>query len=117
MPSGQIYLEGCLCLLEWCAGKIQVELRWIPEHEDIPGNETADTLAKEAATTQETDIHYINTGTDINHNRYIRLAAAAKKGMKRNSAIEWEKSWAKGGKTARRTRGMIEAPNKSNLAY
>ncbi|KAJ5458797.1 hypothetical protein N7530_010741 [Penicillium desertorum] len=109
MPSGQVFLEGCLCLLEWCKG-IQVEIRWIPAHEGIPGNEHADTLAKEAATTN--DINH-------NHNRYIRLAATARKGIKQDTKAAWERSWSKTGvrMTARRTRKLIEAPNKSSLIY
>ncbi|KAG0158136.1 hypothetical protein PDIDSM_5649 [Penicillium digitatum] len=93
MPSGQVYLEGCLRLLEWCNDKIQVELRWVPAHEGIPGNEAADMYAKEAATTTETNIHdtnanantnantndNTNVNTNVNHNRSIRLAAAASK--------------------------------------
>lgn len=107
MPSGQVYLEGCLRLLEWCAKKeIQVELRWIPAHEGISGNESADLCAKKAATTANHE-----------HNRYIRLAAAARKNIRHESTVAWEKSWSKGGRTARRTRRMIETPSKSNLAY
>jgi Ribonuclease HI len=111
MPSGQIYLEGCLRILEWCAGKIQIEIRWVPAHEGILGNETADMLAKEAATAK------VNHDQDHNHNSYIRLAAAAKRGIKQDIKAVWEKSWSKTGRTARRTRRLIEAPNKSNLAY
>jgi ribonuclease HI len=133
MPSGQVYLEGCLRLLEWCNDKIQVELRWVPAHEGIPGNEAADMYAKEAATTTETNIHdtnanantnantndNTNVNTNVNHNRSIRLAAAASKSVKRESTIAWEKAWTKGGskRTARRTRRMIEVPSKSNLTY
>ncbi|KAJ5159354.1 zinc knuckle domain protein [Penicillium coprophilum] len=110
MPSGQIYLEGCLQSLERLTNQgVQVELRWIPAHEGIPGNEIADIFAKTAATTQEPN----------HHNRFIRLAAAASKSVKQESTIAWEKAWKKGGsrRTARRTRRMIEAPNKSNLTY
>ncbi|KAJ5827899.1 hypothetical protein N7447_004662 [Penicillium robsamsonii] len=107
MPSSQIYLEGCLRLLEWCAGKIQVELHWIRAHEGIPGDEAADMLAKEATTT---DINHI-------HNRYIRLAAAAKRGSRQSTKIAWETTWSKTGRTARRTKRLIEAPNKANLVY
>lgn len=107
MPSGQVYLEGCLRLLEWCSreNKIQVELRWIPGHEGIPGNETADMLAKEAATTKDINIHHTNTSID--HKRYIRLAAAARKSIRRESWIAWEKAWRM---TARRIGRLIEAP-------
>ncbi|KUM55612.1 hypothetical protein ACN42_g11637 [Penicillium freii] len=115
MPSGQVYLEGCLRLLEWSDNEgIQVELRWIPAHEGIPGNEIADMLAKTAAT-QKANIQQTNT----NHNRFIRLAAAASKSIKQESSIAWEKEWTKGGirRTARRTRRLIDVPNKSNLLY
>ncbi|QQK44597.1 Reverse transcriptase, putative [Penicillium digitatum] len=74
MPSGQVYLEGSLRLLDWCSkSKIQVELRWIPAHEGIPGNEHVDMLAKSAATTTDTSNY---------HNRSTRLAAAASKCIK-----------------------------------
>jgi ribonuclease HI len=92
MPSGQTYLEGSIQLLQWYADKgIQVELRWIPAHEGILGNENADMLAKEAATTAEASIQ--QTSTD--YNRYIRLAAAAKRGIRQNTKIVWERSWSK----------------------
>lgn len=111
MPSGQVYLEGCLRLLEWSDSEgIQVELRWIPAHEGVPGNEIADMLAKTAATTTQEANQY---------NRFIRLAAAASKSVKQESTIAWEKEWTKGGarRTARRTRRLIDVPNKSNLLY
>jgi ribonuclease HI len=50
MPSGQIYLAGCLDLLEWLNTKgVSVEFYWIPAHQGIHGNETVDQHAKDAA--------------------------------------------------------------------
>ncbi|KAJ5458823.1 hypothetical protein N7530_010767 [Penicillium desertorum] len=65
-------------------------------------------LAKEAATT-----------TNTSHNRYVRLASAARRCIKRDTKTVWEKPWSRIGvrMTARRTKKLIEMPNKSNLAY
>lgn len=50
MPSGQVYLTGCLDLINWLAARrIGVEFHWIPAHEGILGNETVDQNAENAA--------------------------------------------------------------------
>jgi ribonuclease HI len=50
MPSGQFYLVGCLDLIRRLANKgIRTDLRWIPAHQGVVGNEIVDGHAKEAA--------------------------------------------------------------------
>jgi ribonuclease HI len=43
MPSGQVYLAGCLDLIRKLAEKgIRTEIRWIPAHRGVAGNEIVD---------------------------------------------------------------------------
>ena len=109
MPSGQASLAGCLDLVSQLREKgIRAELRWVPAHQGILGNETADEHAKEAA--QKIDEpHNPN-------NRYIRLAAAAKRRIRTEAKIEWEGEWTKE-TTSRETRRLIKAPTKKTLEY
>ena len=109
MPSGQVYLAGCLDLIRRLTGRgIRTELRWIPAHQGVIGNEIVDQHAKKAA--RESD------GPQNPHNRHIRLAAAVKRRIRNEAKIEWEKAWAKE-TTSRPTRRLIEAPTKKTLDY
>ena len=109
MPSGQIYLAGCLEQTQRLAAKgIRTELRWIPAHQGIAGNETVDWHAKESAQGPE--------GSQNSRNRYIRLAAAAKRRIRGEAKIEWEKSWTTE-KTSRPTKRLVELPSKKTLEY
>ncbi|KAJ6168289.1 reverse transcriptase [Penicillium chrysogenum] len=109
MPSGQVYLAGCLDLIRQLGAKgVQTELRWIPAHQGVIGNEIADQHAKEAA--QELE------GPQNPRNRYIRLAAAAKCRIRSEAKIEWERTWAKE-RTSRPTKSLIETPTKKALTY
>jgi ribonuclease HI len=109
MPSGQIYLEGCLGLIRrHAANGIQTELRWIPAHQGVAGNELVDQHAKEAALEPQ--------GPQKPDNRYIRLAAAAKRRIRREAKAEWERSWVTE-KTSRPTKRLIELPTKKTLEY
>lgn len=109
MPSGQVYLEGCLNLIKrHAAYGIRTELRWIPAHQGVLGNELVDRHAKEAA--QELE------GSQNPNNRYIRLAAAAKRSIRREAKIEWERSWT-AEKTSRPTKRLVEIPTKKTLDY
>lgn len=87
---------------------IRTELRWIPAHQGVIGNEIVDQQAKEAA--QE-----FNRLQNPN-NRYLRLAAAAKRRFRSEAKIEWERAWAKEN-TSQPTRRLIEAPTKKTLEY
>ena len=109
MPSGQIYLIGCLDLIRQLAERgIRTELRWIPAHQGVLGNETVDQHAKDAA--QKPD------DPQNSHNRYIRLAAATKRRLRQEAKIEWERAWASE-KTGRPTKRLIETPSKKTLEY
>ncbi|KAJ5799044.1 uncharacterized protein N7503_006549 [Penicillium pulvis] len=109
MPSGQVYLVGCLDLIRQLANKgIRTELRWIPAHQGVAGNEIVDTHAKEAAQRLEEPRNSLN--------RSICLAAAAKRRLHREAKIEWERAWALE-KISRPTRRLIEVPTKKTLQY
>ncbi|OQD73321.1 hypothetical protein PENANT_c211G00669, partial [Penicillium antarcticum] len=109
MPSGQIYLIGCLDLIHQLAERgIRTELRWIPAHQGVMGNETVDQHAKEAAH-KPNDLQHP-------HNRYIRLAAATKRRFRQEAKLEWERMWASK-KTSRPTKRLIETPHKKTLEY
>ncbi|KAI1829105.1 hypothetical protein CBS147337_10097 [Penicillium roqueforti] len=61
MPSGQVYLVGCLDLTRQLANKgIRTELRWIPAHQGVAGNEIADGHAKKAAQGPEEPLNSFN---------------------------------------------------------
>ncbi|KAJ5346921.1 uncharacterized protein N7506_000174 [Penicillium brevicompactum] len=78
MPSGQVYLAGCLGLIQRLAGRdVRIELRWIRAHQGVIGNEIVYQHAKEAA--QEPD------GPQNPLNRGTCLAAAAKRQIRRKS--------------------------------
>lgn len=109
MPSGQVYLVGCMDLIRQLANRgIRTELRWIPAHQGVLGNDTVDGHAKEAAQGPENPQNPLN--------RYVRLAAAAKRRLRREAKIEWERAWAIE-KTSRPTRRLIETPTRKTLEY
>jgi hypothetical protein len=105
MPSGQVYLYGCNILLQQLRG-IDVEFRWIPAHEGIAGNEQVDGHAKEAAKCE----------TPSPHDRKIRLAAAAKRGIRTAAKIAWERSWEKE-KSGKATKRLLPVPTKKVLEF
>jgi ribonuclease HI len=110
MPSGQIYLRGCIQNLQSLKNQgIQVELRWIPAHQGIPGNELVDEHAKQAATA-ETDAPGV-------HDRHIKLAAAARRGIRERAKIAWETAWEKEKKVGTATKRLIPVPTKKVLDY
>ncbi|KAG0160616.1 hypothetical protein PDIDSM_8146 [Penicillium digitatum] len=133
MPSGQVYLEGCLRLLEWCNDKIQVELRWVPAHEGIPGMRLQTCMQKKQLPpprpTFMIPMPIANTNANTNDNTNVNTMSTTTdlSGLPRRSEQECEariddrvgEGMDKGGskRTARRTRRMIEVPSKSNLTY
>ncbi|KAJ5809039.1 uncharacterized protein N7503_001257 [Penicillium pulvis] len=109
MPSGQVYLRGAIKNLQKLADQdIQVELRWIPAHQGIPGNELVDKHAKQAAKAE--------ADTPGPHDRHIKLAAAAKRGIRERAKITWEAAWEKE-KSGKATKQLIPVPTKKVLDY
>ena len=107
MPSGQIYLCGCNNLLQQLGNQgIDVEFRWIPAHEGIAGNERVDGYAKEAAKCE----------TLSPHDRKIRLASAAKRGIRNAAKSAWERAWEKE-KSGKATKRLLPVPTKKVLEF
>ncbi|KAJ5809035.1 reverse transcriptase [Penicillium pulvis] len=108
MPSGQVYLRGAIENLQKLAEQdIQVELRWIPAHQGIPGNELVDEHAKQAAKAE----------VPGPHDRRIKLAAAARRGIRERAKITWEAAWEKEKKVGQATKRLIPVPTKKVLDY
>jgi ribonuclease HI len=108
MPSGQVYLERCLDHLALLSDRGRVQLRWIPAHQGIPGNELADQNAKQAAH-EELDPQNPS-------NCYIRLSAAVRRRHREEAKEAWRLAWVKE-KTGRPTKRLIEVPTKKVLQY
>ncbi|KAJ5552062.1 reverse transcriptase [Penicillium frequentans] len=110
MPSGQVYLRGCLENLQKLADQgVKTELRWIPAHQGIPGNELVDEHAKQAAKAE--------ADTPGPHDRRIKLAAAAKRDIQERAKITWEAAWEKEKKVGQVTKRLIPVPTKEVLDY
>ena len=80
---------------------IPVEIRWIPAHVGVPGNETADVEAKLAATggtgggtdqlpTGDSAANSIQPRGDR-----VRLASTAKRRVRRRIKEKWAQEWVK----------------------
>ena len=95
-------------IMQHAANSVRTQLRWIPAHQGVVGNELVDRHAKEAAQEPEQPQNP--------NNRYIRLAAAAKRRIRREAKIEWERSWITE-KTSRPTKRLIELPTKKTVEY
>lgn len=66
-------------LIALAAADLRVHLQWVPAHCGLPGNERADTLAKEAA-----EMPQDNVPTDI---------SAAVGAVARKARLDWVKKW------------------------
>ncbi|KAJ5337337.1 hypothetical protein MYU51_000109 [Penicillium brevicompactum] len=109
MLSGQVYLAGCFGLIQRLARRcVRIELRWILAHQGVIGNEIVDQHAKEAAQEPDGPQNPLNCG--------ICLAAAAKRRSRRETNLEWDRTWAKE-TTSHPTRCLIEVPTKKTLEY
>ena len=87
----------------------RTELRWIPAHQGVRGNEiAADRQVKEAALDPQ-EQHTSN-------NWHFQFAAAAKRHNRREAKSEWEYSWA-AEKTGQPTKRLVELTTKKTLKY
>lgn len=64
----------------------EVELRWIPAHVGVPGNEAADRAAKEAAE---------NSPEEPEPETLMTLMATTKSIIRKTMKVEWEAAWEK----------------------
>ncbi len=72
--------------------QIRVEIKWIPAHTGITGNEWADSAAKEAAGWRSNEPIYAGNRAD-QPRRLYPLKAALSTWIKREVQREWEYSW------------------------
>ncbi|KAI9035835.1 ribonuclease H family protein [Aspergillus affinis] len=110
-PSGQYALRAIYGRIRALRseGLKDAELRWIPAHIGVEGNEKADKAAK------ETTIRGVKLSSVRPRDRpIIRLAAAAKRDVRQRLRTEWTKQWERQ-KVGRPTRRLLSKPDKKNL--
>jgi hypothetical protein len=106
--SGQASLHEAIETLHRCeSNDIPISFHWIPGQEGIPGNETADKAAKDAA-----EGGYIR----IRAGQTYWLAAAAKQQIRQCVTNAWETLWGHQ-KSAKPTRRRTDKPHKKILTY
>jgi ribonuclease HI len=84
-----------------------ITIRWIPAHVGVRGNEYADEQAKFAAV----------MGTELDPTATeptIRLAAAAKRAVRKQIGARWEQQWDRE-RTSTPTKRLVQAPSKKIL--
>jgi ribonuclease HI len=88
MQSGQYILRKFVRNLEKLRKErgVKVEVRWIPAHIGVPGNEKADVLAKEAS-------GYNSPRGDSVKPTLFKLKSACKRFLRAESVRQWRKNW------------------------
>ena len=99
---------------------VEAELRWVPAHRRVPGDEAADVMAKNA--TGWKVIHCNNKRREIDTEitgavppTFHSLRAAVKANLKRRLFEEWEELWTYGS-TGRTLLRYTASPSKKTLA-
>ena len=91
-PSGQYILVEAIRALDKLRDQgWEVQLRWIPAHVGVPGNEAADRAAKEAAG-HSPDVQ-TNPEPQPEPRSSQTLTATAKSTIRRTMRDEWERCW------------------------
>jgi ribonuclease HI len=92
-PSGQYVLIDAIRALDGLRDRgWEVQLRWIPAHVGVPGNEAADKAAKEAAKPPPNTTDS-NMGTPTSTAVPRVLTAPTKTAIRQKMKSEWDQSW------------------------
>jgi ribonuclease HI len=99
--------------------QIPIEIRWIPAHVGVPGNETADVEAKLAATGGRVENgadqpHAGDSAVDESPASRVLLAATAKRRVRRCIKERWAQEWAKE-RTGKPNQRLVKVPDKKVL--
>jgi ribonuclease HI len=93
---------------------IPVEIRWVPAHVGVPGNETADVEAKLAATGGGVESGAEQPYPEGSASGRVLLASTAKRRVRRRIKEKWAQEWAKE-TTGKPNQRLVKAPDKKVL--
>jgi ribonuclease HI len=94
--------------------QIPIEIRWIPAHVGVPGNETADVEAKLAATGGGVENGAEQPHPEGSASGRVLLAATAKRRVRRRIKERWAQEWAKE-RTGKPNQRLVKVPDKKVL--